>query len=537
MKKSLVTALTALLIFIGPLLYAQQSPAQPSWLNAAGKSTQGEFLRLEGETLVIRKDGKEWKIPLADLSLASRNQARALAGAKPPGAVKAGPVNLPMHPAVPKEGDWKNAALTSFPLPGSDRIFLINRGWLQGALISVNTSVVTLQTGGDFLSFPRNQVSLIGLSDWLDPAKRTSEKAIRFRIIMEGPAERAVLHFNNGAIIQRIEKGPEWLEGSDADDKTSADATTISFDKGSDKSITRLACEVSLLPPATGTVACEINNNRANGYSGALTVRFIDPGSGREIAVLEPPVGDEWRMWCRFEVPVEKFLKPAATQKLSPAITKFEPSKVASLGLLGNKAPQVPPNAARIIYTGETARSASVARIDATTVHLADHHHTTIPRTRVAWIELLDWQSAWQADRNPAQETPPLRWSAYGLSTNNSVTLPAGTTFTRLIVPHYPLFGMDRDDTYSVNDERTFRCNKGDMDQSPFHSEMVATLSLPPDPAVNFAYANAYTNAWAGPLEMIVQQVLSGRRVAEFKSGDQELSASRKIQSSKLIIP
>ena len=96
---------------------------------------------------------------------------------------------------------------------------------------------------------------------------------------------------------------------------------------------------------------------------------------------------------------------------------------------------------------------------------------------------------------------------------------------------------MDRNDSFVLKDERSVQCDKGGMDQSPFHSEVVATLSLPPEPAVNFDFSNAYTNIWSGSLEIVIQQALSGRRVAEFKSAPGELEASRKIQRSKLMGP
>ena len=159
----------------------------------------------------------------------------------------------------------------------------------------------------------------------------------------------------------------------------------------------------------------------------------------------------------------------------------------------------------------------------------------------MTWIELLNWQGAPPtppvAASAGAADTPPLRFSFYGLSTQSSITLPPGAAFSRLVVPPYPLFGMDRDDTYSINDERSFRCDKGDMDQSPFHAELVAGLSVSPEPTLNTGFENAYTNVWGGNLTVMIQQALSGRRVEEFKSGDWELKAIRKIQRSKLMAP
>jgi hypothetical protein len=75
------------------------------------------------------------------------------------------------------------------------------------------------------------------------------------------------------------------------------------------------------------------------------------------------------------------------------------------------------------------------------------------------------------------------------------------------------------------------------MDQSPFHAEFVAALLLSPDPAANLGFANAYTNVWAGSLSVVIQQAITGRRIEDFKSAEGELTASRKIQRSKLMTP
>jgi serine/threonine protein kinase len=59
-------------------------PAPPAgpvpWTNTDGKTINAEYVRLNGDTVVIRKDGKEYKIPLIKLSSASREQALTLGG-------------------------------------------------------------------------------------------------------------------------------------------------------------------------------------------------------------------------------------------------------------------------------------------------------------------------------------------------------------------------------------------------------------------------------------------------------------------------
>lgn len=58
-------------------------PRPPSWTNSEGKTIQAEFVRLEGQSVVVRIDGKEVPIPISKLALSSRNQARDLAAKAP----------------------------------------------------------------------------------------------------------------------------------------------------------------------------------------------------------------------------------------------------------------------------------------------------------------------------------------------------------------------------------------------------------------------------------------------------------------------
>lgn len=58
---------------------AMKQGGPPRWTNKDGKSIEGEFLKLEGGTVVIRKDAKDFKVPLTNLSPASLAQARRLA--------------------------------------------------------------------------------------------------------------------------------------------------------------------------------------------------------------------------------------------------------------------------------------------------------------------------------------------------------------------------------------------------------------------------------------------------------------------------
>ena len=195
-------------------------------------------------------------------------------------------------------------------------------------------------------------------------------------------------------------------------------------------------------------MVCEINNHRSNWFSGPLAVKFIDPASGMKIATLEPPKDKQWRMWCRFEIPLAKLLKPSNTLKLEPLAAKLEPAKSSQPSDSWTAQASRPASgAARLIFVGEPARTVLIEKIDAKTVRLNDPQHAVIPRNRLVWIELLDWQAAWLSAgvaKNPGTaETPPLRFSC-------SVFPPAiqspcrRSLFGRLIVPPYALFGISR---------------------------------------------------------------------------------------------
>ena len=75
--KILTRASSAILLALsaGSALTAMDAPAPNTWTNTSGVTIRGEFQRIVTDTLVIRKDDKELKIPLATLSPASRDQA------------------------------------------------------------------------------------------------------------------------------------------------------------------------------------------------------------------------------------------------------------------------------------------------------------------------------------------------------------------------------------------------------------------------------------------------------------------------------
>jgi hypothetical protein len=73
----------ALFSFLGHCFLAQSASAQTEkqkWLDSTEKSTiEAEFVRLDGASVILKKDGKDIAVPLAKLSLSSHLQALKLA--------------------------------------------------------------------------------------------------------------------------------------------------------------------------------------------------------------------------------------------------------------------------------------------------------------------------------------------------------------------------------------------------------------------------------------------------------------------------
>lgn len=77
-----VACCLALPLFVATPSTGHAQDALPSWTNTSGTVIKAEFIRLEKETLVIRKDGKVFNVPFSKLSEASQKQAKRLSQSK-----------------------------------------------------------------------------------------------------------------------------------------------------------------------------------------------------------------------------------------------------------------------------------------------------------------------------------------------------------------------------------------------------------------------------------------------------------------------
>ena len=104
------------------------------------------------------------------------------------------PLFISMGSTIPvalEAATWQQGCITEAFEAGKDRVFVVNRGWQTGQVESLSSNVVAIVVEGNRQLFPRNEVSLVELSDWLAPGRRPASKAIEVRIELDGIAERA----------------------------------------------------------------------------------------------------------------------------------------------------------------------------------------------------------------------------------------------------------------------------------------------------------------------------------------------------------
>lgn len=548
----------AVIIFMTWLanLTAQDAAGVLSWTSSDGKTIQASFGGLSGESVTLIINGKPTLIPMARLALASRQQARTMAAEGtatspittpvlvPAATASQAPVAMPQDPALPAEGAWKTGLKTQPRKEGVDRVFLINRGWIEGKLIGMDAVSISFESNGKPFRFPRTEVSLLQLSDWMNPAKRQDKQEIKLRVVCEGTGQRAALSFGKGVIIKKVDTAPAFAEGgSDADDKAGTEPTAIYFDKGGDDdSPTKLSVDVTLLVPGTGPLECEFDAARSNGFAGPQNLRFFDPVTGAELVSLKNPIENAWG-W--FHLPLDK-LKPGGKPykvEVTPTNTKGGKS-VPAVPLPPLPATPTEASLARIILMTEQPLMARVLSLEGDSLQVlnpATGKPAALPRSQVALIQLNDWETSLRAPKaRPGGDpnlTPPLTFSLTGTSSAHSIELTAGDTIAKLIVPPHYLMGSDRDDRANMGSETSMEWTKMSMDQTPSQVEATVILSAKGAQGIVLGLHNHYTNVWSGYLEYTVYDTLSRKRVAGYDSKTWELTSELKIQRSKVFTP
>lgn len=126
----------------------ENSPAKPAqeWTNTDGKTITAEFVRLDGDAVVVKAGGKEFRIPFAKLADASIRQAKGLAEADqahtPPAPIPAAPTTLQI-----KVGS-KVAKVDRWGSGDKALVFFSHTGPMNGSVIGGINSYQPLFTAG-----------------------------------------------------------------------------------------------------------------------------------------------------------------------------------------------------------------------------------------------------------------------------------------------------------------------------------------------------------------------------------------------------
>ncbi len=435
---------------------------------------------------------------------------------------------------------WQTGLKSEPAQEGVDRLFLVNRGWINGRVTKIDATTVGFDMGGQTQTFQRAEVSLMQLTDWLSPEKRQDKQEVKVRIVCEGEAEAATILFTRGTIISKVDGQPKFTAGQDTDDKAGTDRTSVWFEKGgNDRSVTSLSADVTLLIPAIDLLECEVLCNRANGFAGSFNIRFLNPTDGKELVALKKPIKE---FWSRFEVPLAKLkasLQPykvdcvSCNEVIVPNVRTLPPQP----------SPSSPKDTteARIFLLDYQLVTGRMLSMDEYSVRLKSGlgQPVLIPRWKIACIELNDWEASFREGKAgmPTKElTASLLISFSGPSAVCELTFPStAEAVAKLIVPPHFVSGWDRDDIGFVKSERAFGFEKTVIDRSPSQVEATVVLKVPSGPGMEIGVSNAYTNGWAGDLKVNIYEALTKKTVETSNPATQKnLKSTLKISRGKL---
>ncbi len=439
------------------------------------------------------------------------------------------------------DGAWKTGLKTMRFQQDVDRAFVIDQAWVEGRVLQIDDKAIVMDVMGRKRVFARKNISLIELSDWLDPDLRDdASKDVRVTFRLEGDSEVVSLFFTKGTIIKEVHKKPTFIKGDDQDDKAAAEITRIWFDKGSkDRSVTILEADVTLALGDPDELSFEIYNNRANGSAGNVTLKILESETGKPIAEFKAPIRE---MWCMSSIPTAK-LRPARS---ALKLKRLQISDVR----LGSVQSEGPPKArtgaakpARVVLANGEILMGSLAGVNEDYVYVqlkAIGDPSAILRSDVSLIELYDWEQAWEAPQPQPDgivtETVPIRVLFAGSSSEGNVSLHSGDVLARVISPPHFIYGRDFNDMGFISSERVFGFNKHALDRSLMQVEAIVTLNIEKKPSLRFAYANRYTNILAGDVKVFFIDAMSGRT---YWSSSSTLQKSQKsecaIQRSRLL--
>jgi len=424
--------------------------------------------------------------------------------------------------ALPKDKSWQSGIKSVELRKAKDAVFLIDKGWVSGKLVKADEESVVIETRGKEETIPRKEVSLIELSDFINPDKREAKNELKLRIRIEGNSECGNLIFNDGTIIKSVEAEPKFTKGGDGDDKASTSAIGVHFDKrGQDRSITAMQTDVTLIPGNANTLSCEYHNNRANGVAGKTKVTFLNPETGKPVAAMKDDISD---IWERFTIPIKKLQDTKKTR-----IEKV-PCKKSRLKRIKTNMPKPITskiNARVYLFNGKMVEGKLVA-IDEKDAKILTpmKKKRTIPRTQVASIELYDWAADYLKKKKKSGKgdntSKPIRIMFSGTSSVGYINLPEGDTIDKLIMPPHYTVGRDYNDIGYVNSESNIGFDKKSLDRSITQASAIVIFKMNPRSKKKIQMGNHYTNILAGDMDVFMLDAVTGKKISVVNSKNRQ---------------
>jgi hypothetical protein len=396
---------------------------------------------------------------------------------------------------LPVEGSWKTGVTTAPFEPRKDRIFLVNKNWVEGEFLSLDSKSVRFTCSGAEHQFSREEVSLVELSPWIKRETRNEkkEKTTTLVVVITGSSSCGTLIFTGGTIIKDHEKvKPEFTKGKDPDDKVAVSPTSIFYNKegppggGRDNDETELRATVELILGRSGVVTGELQNNFQNSPAGRVKLEFSLVTQEKKEAkigeVSSRKVGQDgdWG-WLRFVIDYTKEARRwrmrSWVEKQQLLVPDPEEIEASEIGVVPKKMSGKEVEPSRLVLVGDRVETAYLASADRRNVTTYDKK--SFDAGEVMLIELNDWKDRFKKQDSSGAAPMPTSVVVWGTGHAGTLTFGNEGRIKQLIAPPHFLKGRDCNDTCAVLSEKSIRFDKKEFDLSPVWVETVIVLGKP----------------------------------------------------------
>lgn len=164
--KTTIKALTVLFIFALPL--AGQNTESQSWTSSDGRVLQAKFIKLDGESVVIEKNGKEFTVPFAKLNAESVTLAKKLGG------ITADPVSKLTPPPAAPQSDKSKELDSDEPMKWGEISY--HNAWNARVFPTANGDVISTVELEDHTPRKKADIPILGLEVVRLDGKNGTEK-------------------------------------------------------------------------------------------------------------------------------------------------------------------------------------------------------------------------------------------------------------------------------------------------------------------------------------------------------------------------